>query len=92
MLLVWYDIRICSRPALKFFPGLYSGIFALYLRHCAATNSKGIKFNAILFYALCVLYVLSGVMVTLDMIVTVIAKFVPTNVSNNKHFFKKRLR
>lgn len=69
-----------SLPTLKLsLPGIYSGVFALYLRHYAARKLKGTS-NAILFYALCVLYILSTVIMTLDM-----AYFVALgNVSNNE--------
>lgn len=69
-----------SRPTLNLsLPGIYSGVFALYLRHYAARKLKGTS-NAILFYALCVLYILSTVIMTLDM-----AYFVARgNVSNNE--------
>ncbi|KAF8811388.1 hypothetical protein BYT27DRAFT_7253085 [Phlegmacium glaucopus] len=56
-----------------FLYGLYSGIFAMYLQ---GTSNKGIdtdKRKNILFYALCVLYVLSGVTVMADIAIFIYA-------------------
>src|SRR5271155_3910736 len=48
-------------------PGLYSGIFALYLQyHRSKKNIDQAKATSILFYALCALYVLSLATFSLD--------------------------
>ena len=44
--------------------GIYSGIFAIYL-HCASRESRT---AAIVFYALCILYVLSAATVVSDLL------------------------
>lgn len=78
-----------SRPTLKkSFPGVYSGIFALYLHYAAKKAKKGTN-TTIVFYALCVLYVLTGVVMNLDNLVAVFGVFAPSLVSNNK-FLKKK--
>ena len=66
-------------------PGVYSGVFALYLHYAAKKAQKGTN-NAILFYALCVLYILSGVVMILDLLFVEYAIFVPSLVSNNEYF------
>ena len=48
--------------------GLYSGIFAIYLQHTLAQNTGKSRTASIIFYALCVLYVLSTVNVVLDLV------------------------
>ena len=53
--------------------GLYSGIFAMYL-HCSSNNSR---MAIILFYALCLLYVLSTATVVSDLVALIL------QVSNN---------
>lgn len=89
--MVWYPIPFynfkLSRPILKqSLPGLYSGVFALYLHYAAKKGTTG--YTAIVFYALCVLYILTGVVVAVDMLVAVLADFLPSNVSNNELFVK----
>ena len=81
-------IQQLSRPRwCSTFPGVYSGIFALYLHYAAKRAKKGTK-TTILFYALCVLYVLSGVVMNLDNLVAVFAVFAPNLVSNNEYYFR----
>ena len=61
--------------------GLYSGIFALYLQyHSSKKETDNATQN--IFYALCVLYVLSVALIALD-----IAIFLATFVSNNEPLF-----
>src|ERR1700735_5350564 len=48
-------------------PGLYSGIFAMYLQHHGSQQSTD-KAKNILFYALCVLYALSSATIIIDML------------------------
>lgn len=60
-------------------PGLYSGIFALYL-HYYASKKDASKGNDILFYALCLLYVLSVATIILDL-----CGFFLNLVSKNEH-------
>ena len=55
-------------------PGIYSGLFAMYLLH--HKESDNAKPN-IIFYTLCVLYVLSMAVVAID-----IAILIPVNVIN----------
>ena len=70
-LLVWYDIcsmfynqsPFLNHPIL----GVYSGIFALYL-HCHAAKKETGNTRKIIFYALCVLYLLSVVVFVLDIL------------------------
>lgn len=57
--------------------GLYSGIFIMYLHYHASRKEAD---NPILFYALCLLYVLCVAMICVD-----IAAFVLHEVSNNEH-------
>jgi hypothetical protein len=64
-------------------PGVYSGIFALHLQcHASRKESDDAK-QKIVFYALCVLYVFSVAIITLDTGNFVVAAF----VSNNAAFF-----
>ena len=61
--------------------GVYSGIFALYL-HCHAAKAKeetGGNTRKIIFYALCVLYLLTAVVYVLDIL--------GWAVSNHEPFF-----
>ena len=58
--------------------GLYSGIFAVYLQHRDSQNKSRTRTASIIFYALCVLYILSTVNVVLDL-----ANFIIQLVSNN---------
>ena len=89
--LVWYDVCSLFIVNASFLRGLnypilgvYSGIFALYLHFHAAKEETG-NTKKIIFYALCVLYLLSVVGFVLD-----ILKWA---VSNNEPFFiKKKLR
>ena len=48
-------------------PGLYSGIFAMYLQHYRSQQSTNRAKN-ILFYALCVLYALSATIIIVDIL------------------------
>ena len=64
------------------FPGLYSGIFALYLQ-CHASKTDTVKANYILFYALCFLYLLSVATIGFDIVSFVIT----TPVSNKERLF-----
>ena len=57
--------------------GLYSGIFIMYLQYQA---SKKETENPIIFYALCVLYILCVAMISAD-----IAAYVTHDVSSNAH-------
>ena len=64
-------------------PGLYSGIFVMYLQyHAAKKRSNNVKENTI-FYALCVVYALSMAIMALDIAVSVTTAF----VSNYIFFF-----
>ena len=48
-------------------PGIYSGLFAIYLAvHAAKRETDGSK-PTIIFYALCVLYVLTGAVFAMDL-------------------------
>ena len=49
-------------------PGLYSGIFVLYLQYNASTKNVNER-SKILFYALCLLYILSVAIFALDFII-----------------------
>ena len=49
------------------FPGLYSGIFALYIQ-CHASRTDAVKANNILFYLLCCLYFLSIATISVEMV------------------------
>ena len=60
-------------------PGLYSGIFLMYLYYCTTTRKEADKGKSILFYALCVLYALSAVTIGLDL-----AIILASNVSKNR--------
>ena len=58
-------------------PGLYSGIFAIYLQ-CPSTRNRDNSRTPIVFYALCILYILSTVNFVADF-----ANLVLDEVSNN---------
>ena len=60
-------------------PGLYSGIFAIYLQ-CPKKDSRTAM---IIFYVLCLLYVLSTVTVVCDLLNVIFAIYVV--VSNNSY-------
>src|SRR5271168_2921601 len=73
-LFLWYDMhsRTVWAPAKEVqyypIPGLYSGIFAMYLQYYQFkkdSTGQG-KAKTILFYALCALYVLSLALISLD--------------------------
>lgn len=64
--------------------GLYSGIFGLYLQYHASDKRTGNNTKSnIIFYALCVLYVLSVTVFALDIAIFWFGVF----VSNNGHLF-----
>jgi hypothetical protein len=68
-------------------PGLYSGIFLLYLQYRGSTKSTD-KANNIIFYALCALYFLSVAALLLDVSDFVISQAVSNNsLHNNDHRF-----
>ena len=50
-------------------PGLYSGIFSMYLQYWYASKKYTGKRNNIVFYALCLLYSLSMVTIGIDLTV-----------------------
>ena len=87
-LFIWYDI--CSttvRAAAKAvqhhsIPGLYSGIFAMYLQYQKDTSQARAKNS--LFYTLCALYILSLVTISLDTVAFVIQ--LPGVVGDNSYF------
>ena len=63
-------------------PGIYSGLFAIHLAlHAIKRETDGSKPN-ITFYALCVLYVLTGAVVAINIAITS-----PSTVSNCIFFF-----
>ena len=63
------------------FPGIYSGIFILYLQY-HASKTDNVKANIIIFYALCLLYVLSVATVGID-----IVNLLTTTTVSNEHLF-----
>ena len=70
------------------FPGIYSGIFVLYLQYHASKTDTVQANNNILFYGLCLLYVLSVATIGFDIVSFVIT----TKVSNNERlFFNQKL-
>lgn len=60
--------------------GLYSGIFIMYLQYHASKKEDD---SSILFYALCLLYMLCVAMISVDIAASVVIR----EVSNNKHFY-----
>jgi hypothetical protein len=68
------DIYFFAKFLQAFWFGVYSGVFALYLHYAA---KKGIN-TTILFYALSALYILSGAVLILNVLITVYAEFVPS--------------
>ena len=65
--------------------GIYSGIFAIHVHyHASRERTDNIPPNRIVFYALCVLYVLSVALIALDIAPVVVGVF----ASNNKNFLK----
>ena len=71
----------------QLFPGLgiYSGILAIYL-HCALTRRKESRTTTIVFYALCLLYILSTVTVVCDLLVYII-EVSNNSIRKNKNFY-----
>ena len=72
--------QLLRRLNLNTIPGIYSAIFVLYLRYQSASK-RGLEKTAmgnILFYSLCVLYVLTASVIMLDM-----SYFILRVVSNN---------
>lgn len=63
---------------LKQSPGLYSGIFALYLQY-HASKTETVKSTSIILYALCFLYILSVATIGFD-----IVSYVTTTPVSNK--------
>ena len=49
-------------------PGLFSGIFVMYL-HCHASKKDSDKGSNIVFYALCLLYALSAPLLTIELLI-----------------------
>ena len=72
-------LNLYPAKEVQLFPGLgiYSGILALYIKLQCILVSKGAKTTSIVFYALCLLYVLSTASVACDLLQFVI------QVSNN---------
>src|SRR5271168_2820716 len=88
-LFLWYDMhsRTVWAPAKEVqyypIPGLYSGIFAMYLQYYQFkkdSTGQG-KAKTILFYALCALYILSLASISID--TTQLVLFSSGAVSNN---------
>ena len=84
MVLIRYDIlsisfNLYAANKVQLFPGLgiYSGIFVIYFKLQGVLVSKGSRTTSIVFYALCLLYVLYTATVACDLLEFVIA------VSNN---------
>ena len=73
------SFNLYAAKEVQLFPGLgiYSGIFAIYFKLQCVLVSKESRTTSIVFYALCLLYVLSTVSVASDLL-----KFV-IGVSNN---------
>ena len=70
-------LQLVLRPTLmQSLLGVYSGVFALYLRHCTEKRTN----SAIFFFSLCLLSILSGATTILDTVVAVYGIFVPTTV------------
>jgi len=63
-----------------FFYGIYSAIFYMYIRH-QASKELGIDKRNILLYPLCILYILSTVAVTLDVVWPLMSKKISTTLS-----------
>jgi hypothetical protein len=68
------------------FPGLYSGIFVLYLQ-CHASKTDTAKANSFLFSAICFLYILSIATIAFD----IVSFVVTTPVSDERLFYIKKL-
>ena len=67
-------------------PGLYSGIFAMYLQHQAHQTDTG-KTKNIIFYALCTLYVLFFANFILGITALYIQMVIENSVRRNYNFF-----
>ena len=82
---VSYLINNCPKEAHNYpIPGLYSGIFVMYLQcHASKKKSDDNRKPNIVFYSLCVLYVLSGAVIALEIATTWFDIF----VSNTEHLF-----
>jgi hypothetical protein len=71
----------------QLFPGLglYSGIFAMYLR-CPSNESRS-RTATIIFYALCLLYVLCTVSAVVDLLSLILEKVSNNSICKNIIFF-----
>ena len=81
IILFRYDIRsttLITKQSDITLLGVYTGIFAMYLQYCASTKDAS-KRNNTIFYALCLLYLLSLSIILLDFLVL----FIP--VSKDEH-------
>ena len=67
MISVNYQAQIAKAVQHFPIPGLYSGIFAIYLQHCASQQSADRAKN-ILFYALWMLYALTTATIIIDIV------------------------
>lgn len=65
----WYICFLIGMAPAKAAPGLYSGVFAMYILHHGSRkdDDSNLKAKNIIFYAPCVLYVLSTTTIALDL-------------------------
>ena len=76
LLLVHASFKIDNNPI----PGIYSGLFAIHLAcHATKRETDSSKPN-IIFYALCVLYVLTGIVVAIDIVPIFVSNFIFLNL------------
>ena len=59
-------LLLTNKPNITLFPGIYSGVFIMYLQYYGSKKGAS-KGNNTLFYALCLLYLLSVVSIVVDL-------------------------
>ena len=71
---MYFNLYAAKEVQLELFPclGIYSGIFAMYFKLQCVLVSKESRTTNIIFYALCLLYVLSTASVVCDLLVYII--------------------
>jgi hypothetical protein len=71
---LFYNFHTRSKEVKNYLnPGVYSGIFAMHVQYHASKKETNNAKQNIIFYALCVLYVLSGPVIALDIATIVVS-------------------
>ena len=66
--IICYLCITASAKAIQLLPGLYSGIFVMYLRYSVASKENTVHRPTHIFYALCTLYICSLAIFILDIV------------------------